>query len=479
MEQSKLPDYKKKPFPSFPGILAVMGPGIVWMALAQGSGELIWWPYIVAKYGHGFLFLLIPACFLQYPLNYHIARYTVLTGESILQGFLRLNRYFALFLWILMSISFLWLGAFVSAGGTAISALTNFPHGWSQKAQTLFWSYLTIPVFVSALLFSRIIYKTIESVMFFIAIITTAGLLLACFQKDVIISLPNFLRGLVVPEFPLPRKWDPEDTTKLLTAITFAGLGGFWILFYSYWLREKGAGMAKYFGHITSPVTGKPEIIPDTGYMPDESIESTKNRRLWERYIVIDSGVGIIGNLFTTLMTCLLAYALLFPRGLLPEHYEIAVVQAKFFESSWGVAGRILFLIIAAAFLADTWLTTADAVARSHTDFVYAFFPSAKKFSIRTWYYIFITGITVVSLITLPLDEPGVLIQLTAVIGFLGTILFPFLLYFLNYSYLPALSRSFSRPGGFALFTLILSGLFYLLLAVLYFGNQLFPRLVK
>ena len=35
----------------------MLGPGIVWMALAQGSGELIWWPYIIAKYGLGFLFL--------------------------------------------------------------------------------------------------------------------------------------------------------------------------------------------------------------------------------------------------------------------------------------------------------------------------------------------------------------------------------------------------------------------------------------
>jgi hypothetical protein len=473
----KISEFKKAPFPVFPGILAALGPGIVWMALAQGSGELIWWPYIVAKYGLGFLFLLIPACFLQYPLNYHIARYTILTGESIFQGFIRLNRLFAFFLWILMTVSFLWLGAFVSAGGTAISALTNFPQGWTPREQTLFWSYITIPVFVFALLFSRIIYRTIEKIMFLIAIITTFGLLLACLQHDVISSSVAFFKGLIKPEFPLPRKWDPEDTTKLLTAITFAGLGGFWILFYSYWLREKGSGMSKYFGHITSPITGKPEIIPDTGFVPDDSRESQEFKRRWERYIVIDSGIGIVGNLFTTLMTCLLAYALLFPKGLLPEHYEIAVVQAKFFESSWGIAGRVLFLIIAAAFLSDTWLTTADAVSRVHTDFVYAYFPSSRKFSVRTWYYIFLTAITIISLVTLPINEPGVLIQLSAVIGFLGTILFPFLLFFLNYVYLPKIAKTFGKPGRFASATLIISGLFYLILAILYFGVKLSPQL--
>ncbi|MCS7265022.1 MAG: hypothetical protein NZ805_09345 [Armatimonadetes bacterium] len=35
---------------------------VVWLALAQGSGELIWWLKLIAKYRLGFLFLLIPAC---------------------------------------------------------------------------------------------------------------------------------------------------------------------------------------------------------------------------------------------------------------------------------------------------------------------------------------------------------------------------------------------------------------------------------
>ncbi len=88
----------QKPFPKFPGLWKAMRPGIVWLAMAQGSGELIWWPYIVAKYGLAFLFLLIPACLLQYPLNYEIGSYTLLTGESIFQGFIRLNRVFAFLL---------------------------------------------------------------------------------------------------------------------------------------------------------------------------------------------------------------------------------------------------------------------------------------------------------------------------------------------------------------------------------------------
>src|SRR5712692_11935505 len=103
-----LPPFKQAALPHFPGMLAALGPGVIFLALAQGSGELIWWPYIIAKYGLAFLFLLVPACLLQFPVVYEIGRYTMLTGESIFQGFIRLNRSFAVLLWILMTVSFLW-----------------------------------------------------------------------------------------------------------------------------------------------------------------------------------------------------------------------------------------------------------------------------------------------------------------------------------------------------------------------------------
>ena len=45
----KLAAWTRRRMPTFPGLLAALGPAIVWMALAQGSGELIWWPYIVGK----------------------------------------------------------------------------------------------------------------------------------------------------------------------------------------------------------------------------------------------------------------------------------------------------------------------------------------------------------------------------------------------------------------------------------------------
>ena len=86
-------------------------------------------------------------------------------------------------------------------------------------------------------------------------------------------------------------------------------------------------------------------------------------------------------------MTCLLAFALLHPEGKLPEGFEIAVVQSEFFAVTWGDVGRVLFLLVAGAFLADTWLATADCVSRIHLDALGSIWPKLATKDIRPWYF--------------------------------------------------------------------------------------------
>ena len=437
------------------------------MALAQGSGELIWWPYLVAKYGLTFLWLVVPACLLQYPLNVEIGRYTLLTGETIFRGFFRVSPVLGVILWILMTISFLWFGAFASAGGTALAALTGFPGGFTVRGRTLFWAYTTIAIFVAAIALSGVVYRLIERCMKVVALVTVLGLLWACLQPEVTAALPSFVAALAGPTGPSNRGWDVNDSTKLLTAITFAGLGGFWILLYSYWLRDKGSGMAAHGGRITG-LTGRAEATEVGGHLLDESRASADAWRQWRRYLTVDALVGIFGNLTTTLMTCLLAYALLYPRGLLPEEYELAVVQSTFFEVSWGPIGRVLFLVVAAAFLTDTWLATADGVSRMHADLIYARFPAARRWPLDRWYYVMLAALTAITCFTMLLDAPGPLILLSAVIGFAGTVIFPPALYVLNHRRLAPALPTWARPRRREAALLGLSFVIYAVLAAAY-----------
>jgi hypothetical protein len=317
------------------------------------------------------------------------------------------------------------------------------------------------------LVLAPVLYRFIERFMLVVALFTLIGLVAACAHPSVWAHLPRSLSAVVRPEWPPPRPWSPSDAPTLLTGITFAGLGGFWTLFYSYWLREKGVAMARHAGRVTG-VLGRAEAIARTGNAPAETSDAAPTLRRWLRYLLVDSGIGIFGNIFTTLMTCLLAFALLTPQGILPQGWEIATVQSRFFSLRWGPVGEALFYLVAAAFLADTWLSTVDAVSRANTDIVQNFFPRARRRSPRWWYFCFLFLLTAVTCATMPLAQPGPLILLTAVTGFAGTVVFSVGVLILNHRVLPPLLPRFARPGRIGAVLLSITCLAYFALAAAY-----------
>jgi len=68
--------------------------------------------------------------------------------------------------------------------------------------------------------------------------------------------------------------------------------------------------------------------------------------------------------------------------------------------------------------------------------------------SVRSWYLIFLFLLTAITAATMGFAEPGPLILLSAVIGFVGTVLYSIALIFLNHVYLPRHLPAAARPGG-------------------------------
>ena len=432
--------------PTFMGIFAYMGPGILWAALAQGSGELIWWPYLTAKYGAAFLGLLIPASLLQYWINLEICRYTVSTGETPITGFSRIGTWYATIIWIGFIIEYAWSGAYAAAGGTALSALTHFPVGWSPKAQSLFWGYLTIFVYLIALVFGRVVYTIVEKFSMVVVGVTIIGMIATMVQPKVLAVSGEFLKAFFIPHGYLPNNWDPKDTSILVTSIAYAGAGGFGQLFLGYYMRDKSVGMSKYIGRVTSPITGELEPIPATGYAFKDTPENRTQYKGWVKYFSFENFLGIFLNTLTTGIMCWLAFALLLPEHKVPKGWEIAVVQSAFFEVAWGPIGKALFLLVAAAFLCDAWLQHADGFSRVQSDYFYANFKSARKLPFRTWYYIFLAIFTVMTTITMALAQPGTLIVIRGVISFLAMSVFSPGLIYLNYYLMPKAFPNWTKP---------------------------------
>ena len=466
--RDRFTDLQSRPVPPVPRLLSALGPGIVWMALAQGTSELYWWPHFVAKYGALYLCLLIPACILQTPINLEIGRYTLLTGESVFTGLTRLGRGFSVFLWIYFAFCFALMGGFANLGATALKDIVPWPAAWSVEARTLLWSYVITGVFAAGLFASRTVYRLIERFMLGVALVTLVGLVAACLRPEVTRALPEFLRGLVVPSgIPGPPA-DPAEREAFITLICYSGLGGFWSLFYSFWIREKGYGMAAYAGKITNPITGRAEVVTFDAYRFEDTPENAARYRGWRRTMMIDNAVGVLGNLFTTLLMALLAFALLLPEGRVPSGWSVAAEQAISFGAMWGPAARIAFLVVAGCFLMDTWLAGVDAVSRVHAEMTCVHFAGAKRRGVRFWYYGFLAAMCIETWATLPFGEPDRVVAFTGVLSLFAVAVYSVALWILNYRLLAPRYPAWARPHPVqkVLFTIVI--LLYLAAACAY-----------
>jgi len=262
------------------------------------------------------------------------------------------------------------------------------------------------------------------------------------------------------------------------------GLGGFWSLFYSYWVKEKGMGMSAYgrddFNFAALPQEEEDEKQEKRKYGKEEErerererkeneikigkIKKSDNTKLWIKALIIDSGTGIIGNIITTFMTCLLAFAILHPRGLFPEGYKIAVVQSEFFRGWFGELGVKIFLFSSALFLIDTWVGTADTVAKINVDVISYFRKVDEKKLYKTFLYL----ITLITCATLPIAPPGELIVISAMIGFFGMCIFSVATLILNHFFLAKKLPKKAKPSALSLLLMLITSIRYSSLSISY-----------
>ena len=74
------------------GIVKTLGPGILFAGAAIGGSHLHWSTKAGAIYGFALVWIVIGVNLFKYPFFEFCRRYTVATGESMLQGYQRLGR---------------------------------------------------------------------------------------------------------------------------------------------------------------------------------------------------------------------------------------------------------------------------------------------------------------------------------------------------------------------------------------------------
>ena len=228
---------------------------------------------------------------------------------------------------------------------------------------------------------SPVVYNTVERLQSWLVllIVVCACVLGVLFIKPYAITA--MLKGSIsLGELPGPESG--LEQMALLGALAFAGAGGTMNLGQSNFIKDKGYGMGKYIGRITSPITGNEEAIADVGYHFRHTPENMRRWRDWWRAANME-------HFFSFLLTCvaclvllaLLAYSLFYDASgqIRPEaaHFgedmnfiwgEANLIEAGFSNPLLGKLFRTMFFVMGMALLLTTELGVLDATVRISTD---------------------------------------------------------------------------------------------------------------
>jgi Mn2+/Fe2+ NRAMP family transporter len=252
----------------------VIGPSVLLLAGAIGSGEYVLWPYITSQVGMSLVWLVMIGVATQYFLNMEIERYTLATGETAVSGFTRLWKPWGWLFIIMTVVPWAWPG-WATGGTTTLS----FVFGFSEDAIP----YVTIGVLLligAVLTVSPVVYQTVEKVQFFFVALIVLFLVYAAVALLGFDGYEALGKGFLEVD-QIPDDAETVGAATLLGAIAFAGAGGALNLVQSNWVRDKGLGMGARLPKVVSPFTGEETAAPTTGFFFKRDEENLRRWRGW------------------------------------------------------------------------------------------------------------------------------------------------------------------------------------------------------
>ncbi len=339
--------------PNAPKFKALLGPSFILLGLGLGSGELILWPYLTSNWGLGLIWGAILGVTFQFFINMEIERYTLARGESVFVGF---ARYYKLLpYWFIISTFFAWIWP----GIIAVSArLLGEVLGFQNI--NLFGIGLLILIGI-ILTVGPSLYKTVEKFSMILITLSVPAIFILTIYLAKRSDWIDFASGLLnFPNLPAGLPF-----ASFLAAFAFAGAGGNLNLAQSFYVKEKGYGMGKYGGKITSILTGDVKELKLTGSKFEMTKENLAKFKEWWKVINTEHLLVFwAGGIISICMLSLLAYSTVFGKVGLPTGVEFIVFESKIIGQLLGGFIGTMFLVIGGLMLFNTQLTVLDATSR-------------------------------------------------------------------------------------------------------------------
>lgn len=324
----------KEPPKGWRASMRYLGPGMVLSASIVGSGELIVTTTLGAQTGFVLLWLVLVATLVKVAVQMELARWTISTGKTAVQGFNEVPGKIGRLSWpnivlaVLAIAKVLQSGAVV--GGTALALSFLIPLGDPQgQVSTTFWVAVVVVSTIILLYANR--YQRLEmAAVAMVAIFTVITVLIALGLPftDFAYTAGDVFGGL---SFTVP----PGALTAAVAMFALTGVAAEEMTVYTYWCLEKG--YARWTG-------------------PDDGSDAWAARANgWIRVMQKDAMVSWLVYTFSTVAFYIMGAAVLHPQGIVPEG-DADVIQSlsRLYSDTLGEWATVMFLVGAVAVLLST-----------------------------------------------------------------------------------------------------------------------------
>lgn len=466
MNQNIPQDSRELPKPS--PFLKLIGPSFIILAAGLGSGEVILWPYLASNFGLGLMWAALLGITFQFFLNMEIERYSLVTGESIFVGLARRFGKFAP-IWFMVSsfVPWIWPGI-IASGAKVLAASMGIAYSGTIGI---------VMLLVLGVLFSlgHIVYKTQELVQKIIIVLGVPFVAVLAVYLAGSTDWQALFKGIVglgetaggMPYLFLPLGL-PMAT--FLAAFAYSGSGGNLNLAQSFYVKEKGYGMGKYFGKITNILSHKKEEISLEGGTFSQTPENLSRFRSWWKIINLEHGIifWAVGAV-SMLLLALLSFSTVFGASGVDSSINFVIFEgAEIARRTLPVIGT-LFLLVAGIMLFGTQFSVYGSTSRIISENLILSSPKRFKTSSISKYFYFFLWLQILAgvlVFALGFTEPLELVVIGAVLNAFSMFIYTGMVLFLNSTLLPkktqpslfrkfAVSIGFLFYGGFSFYTIL------------------------
>ena len=299
---SDLPGWRQGNLPHAPAynpanLVRVIGPGAILLGLSLGAGDWLLGPAVAAAYGPTLLWICTLSVLFQAILNTEMARYTLATGEPIFTGFMRQRPgpvWWAGIYALLHLAQVGWPGWALAGGATLAALLLGRVPRAEDAATVVALGYVLFLGAVAVVLLGRRVQRALEITEWImmasmLLLLAGLGLLFVPGTGWTMLGWSFVGRPLWEPSWlPVPVADRALDWALVAGFAAYSGAGGTVNAMLTYWLRDKGFGMAGTVGAQPTRVGGQIILLAREGVIFPPNETNLGKWREWWRYLRAD-----------------------------------------------------------------------------------------------------------------------------------------------------------------------------------------------